>query len=134
MTNIRRVRLGESAEDYLEATLALEATGRPVRVKDLAERMRVSRPSVVAALAALGDRGLVSHERYGAVELTAAGRRAAGEVERRHRLVSGFLRRVLGVSARTAEADACRIEHALSPETVERLGEYVARLGEGGSD
>jgi DtxR family Mn-dependent transcriptional regulator len=127
MSNKVAAKLGQSAEDYLEAILAVEASGRPVRVKDLAGRLGVSRPSVVSALAALAGKGMVVHERYGGVELTAAGRRAAGEVSRRHRLVSSFLREVLGVSERVADADACRIEHALSAETVNRLVDLMAR-------
>ncbi len=121
------VRLGQSAEDYLEAILAVETSGRPVRVKNLAESLGVSRPSVVAALAALEEKGMVVHERYGGVELTAAGRAAASEVSRRHRVVRFFLEEVLGVSGKTADADACLIEHALSPETASRLAEFVAR-------
>lgn len=129
MTNLPAMRLGQSAEDYLEAILTLEKTARSVRVKDLAGRMGVSRPSVVAALAALSGKGLVVHERYGGVELTEAGRRAAVEVSRRHLLVRSFLCDVLGVSAKTADADACRIEHALSPETVSRLVNLMTRRG-----
>lgn len=127
MANSTAAKLGQSAEDYLEAILALEAAGRTVRVRDLALRLGVSRPSVVSALAVLSGKGMVVHERYGGVELTAAGRRAADEVSRRHRLVSRFLREVLGVSERVADADACRIEHALSAETVDRLVALMAR-------
>jgi DtxR family Mn-dependent transcriptional regulator len=127
MANSHQAKLGQSGEDYLEAILAIESPGRPARVKDLAGRMGVSRPSVVAALAALSNRGLVRHERYGGIELTEAGRRTASEVSRRHAVLRRFLSEVLGVSARTADTDACRIEHALSPETVNRMTYYLGR-------
>ena len=122
-------RLGESGEDYLEAVLLLGREAPVVRVRDLAERLGVSRPSVVAALAQLERRGLVRHERYGGVELTSAGRNRAEAVYERHDLLHRFLCDVLKVSEPVAAADACRIEHALSPETVDRLALLVKRLG-----
>ncbi len=130
-TSPRPTRLGSGAEDCLEAVLVLERGGGPVRVTALARRLGVSKPSVVAALAALERRGLARHERYGGVELTAAGRRRARETDRRHQLLREFLAGVLGVSAATAEADACRIEHGLSPETVSRLVTFVRRRERG---
>lgn len=121
------VQLGQSGEDYLEAVLVLGQEKRSVRVKDVAERLGVSRPSVVLALAGLEAKGLVRHERYGGIELTPPGRRVAQETDRRHRLVKAFLVRVLGVKEATADKDACRIEHSLSPETVSRLVKFVHR-------
>uniref|UniRef100_A0A7C4GHL6 Manganese transport regulator n=1 Tax=candidate division WOR-3 bacterium TaxID=2052148 RepID=A0A7C4GHL6_UNCW3 len=125
-------RVGRGGEDCLEAILGLTGAGRAVRVKDLAERLGVSRPTVVAALAALEARGLVQHERYGAVELTGAGRRLALEISRRHRLLQGFLEEQLGVSAATAAEDACRMEHVLSSETIRQLVGFVRKTGRGG--
>ena len=125
----RRNAVGQSGEDYLEAVLVLGRGGDSVRVTELARRLGVSKPSVVNALAALETRGLLRHERYGGVELTARGRRVAREVDRRHRLLRGFLEDVLGVRSRTAEQDACRLEHDLSPETVRRLVRFVGKQG-----
>jgi len=119
------VPLGESGEDYLEAVLVLSRQQRQVRVRDIAAMMEVSQPSVVAALAQLERRGLVEHERYGAVGLTAAGAVRADAVRRRHLLLHRFLREVLGVSEAVAERDACRLEHSLSPETTGRLARLV---------
>ncbi|MEO0079741.1 MAG: metal-dependent transcriptional regulator [candidate division WOR-3 bacterium] len=128
-THINRTRpLGQSCEDYLEAILVLERKGKVVRVRDVARFLEVSRPSVVAALAGLQKKGLVEHEHYGGVELTARGRALASAIDRRHRLIEDFLRDVLGVSDRVAAQDACRLEHALSAETAERLAALVRRL------
>ncbi len=117
--------LGESGEDYLEAVFVLSRQQRQVRVRDIAARIEVSLPSVVAALAQLERRGLVEHERYGEVVLTAAGAARAEAVHRRHQLLHRFLHEVLGVRESVAERDACRLEHALSPETVSRLARLV---------
>ncbi len=128
-SNINRpMSLGESQEDYLEAILILEKDTRTVRVKDIAGLLGVSRPSVVVALAALADKGLVRHEHYGGVELTPKGRNVAETVYQRHQLLVTFLRRIVGVSAAVAEADACRLEHSLSPVTVKRLRVLISRM------
>jgi len=119
--------LGESGEDYLEAILILGKNQRLVRVKDIARFLGVSRPSVVVALGGLAAKGLVRHEHYGGVELTAKGRQAANAVYQRHLLVEYFLNSILGVSRRIARQDACRLEHTLSPESVRRLMDFVAR-------
>jgi DtxR family Mn-dependent transcriptional regulator len=110
-----------------------------VRVKDVAQRLGVSRPSVVAALELLNRRGMVAHERYGGIELTGSGRRVAEAVYRRHRVLQSFLADVLGVSEKVAARDACRLEHALSPETEVLLARFVAtasagRNAEGGNE
>jgi len=126
----RRARsVGRGAEDCLEAVLVLAAEKRVVRVRDLARRLGVSCPSVVAALAGLEEKGLVRHEHYGGVELTRAGAERARSVYERHQLLHGFLRDVLGVSEKVAARDACRMEHVLSPETVRLLVEFVRRPG-----
>ncbi len=114
-------RLGQSGEDYLEAILVLGQEKRAVRVKDVADKLHVSRPSVVAALAKLERQGLVRHERYGAVELTAAGAKLAVSVDERHRLLFSFLHETLGLSRDKASTEACALEHALSAETTVRL-------------
>ena len=122
---IEQARLGQSAEDYLEAVYMVAQSGSRVRVTDIAERLAVSKPSVVAALAALAEKGLVRHERYGGIELTTQGAVLARDVCRRHRLLQEFLHDVLGVSSQVASEDACKMEHVLSPETLERLVELV---------
>jgi len=119
-----------SLEDYLEAILGLSESATPaVRVTDLSERLAVSKPSVSIAVKKLADAGLVSHEPYGDIRLTPAGRERAEDVASRHDLMYRFLRNILGVSGETAERDACRLEHGLSPETVRCLARFVESLG-----
>lgn len=114
-------QVSQSGEDYLEAVLVLGQERRVVRVKDVAERLGVSQPSVVAALAKLERQGLVRHERYGAVELTEAGAGVARSVDERHKLLFSFLHETLGLPAGKASGEACALEHALSAETTARL-------------
>jgi len=121
-----------SVEDYLEAILVLgQESGASVRITDLSERLGVSKPSVSAAIRRLVEAGFASHERYGDVRLTKAGSKRAKDVASRHDLLHRFLAEILGVNDETAQADACRLEHDLSEETVERLTLFVEFLGGG---
>lgn len=119
--------LTSSIEDYLEAILALSFENKAVRVTDIAERLGVAKASVTQAVNVLKEKGLVTQERYGRVYLTDDGIREAGRVRKRHRVLRFFLRDVLGVNENTAERDACLMEHAVSPETMERLIKFLEK-------
>lgn len=115
----------QSLEDYLETVSFLADVGG-VRVTDIAARLGVSKPSVLSALKALEEKGLLEHERYRGVVLTPLGVEKAAEIRERHVFLTHFLRDVVGVSPETAEKDACRMEHILSEETLERMRSIVA--------
>ena len=86
------------AQDYLKVIwTAQEWSLEKVSTKMLAERIGVSASTASESIRKLADQGLVDHEKYGAVTLTAAGRRAALAMVRRHRLMETFLVRELGL-------------------------------------
>jgi DtxR family Mn-dependent transcriptional regulator len=113
--------LSAQMEDYLEAISNLCRDGGVARVRDIARRLEVSTASVVGALRSLKDKGLAEQEPYGYVSLTDSGGKAASSVVHRHEVLRGFLENVLGLDPGAASEDACRIEHAVSPETLARL-------------
>jgi DtxR family transcriptional regulator, Mn-dependent transcriptional regulator len=113
--------LSANMEDYLEAILALEREHQVARVKDIAQRLQVKMPSVSGALKALKARDLVQHESYGYVTLTPVGRELARHVQERHHAIVDFLGSILHLPAEQAEPEACGLEHALSPEALQRL-------------
>jgi DtxR family Mn-dependent transcriptional regulator len=110
----------QSLEDYLEMVSFLADDGE-VRVTDIASRLGVSKPSVLTALKSLEDQGLLEHERYRTVTLTKKGSILAADIRDRHYFLTAFLRDILGVSAETAEKDACKMEHFLSEETLRKI-------------
>jgi DtxR family Mn-dependent transcriptional regulator len=114
----------QSLEDYLEMVSFLSDDGE-VRVTDIASRLGVSKPSVLTALKTLAEQGLLEHERYRHVNLTKEGVRQAGEIRKRHSTLTLFLQDVIGVSAETAEKDACKMEHLLSEETLKKIKAMV---------
>jgi DtxR family Mn-dependent transcriptional regulator len=114
-----------SMEDYLEAAIMLKEKGEKVTVTALSESIGVKKPSVDWALKKLGDAGLVVHEKYGDVDLTAEGARIADEVYRRHKALFSFLTDILKVNPAVAGQEACRMEHALSRESLNRLEKFI---------
>lgn len=114
-----------SMEDYLETIAMLREEGKPVTVTAISKIMGVRKPSVNWALNKLSDAGLVEHERYGDVELTAEGASLAQDVHRRHNILSQFLTDILEVNPETAEKDACGMEHVISSVTMERLAGFL---------
>ena len=85
----------------------------------------VSPPSVTSMLKKLAALKLVAHERYRGVTLTAAGRKAAVEVIRHHRLLEQYLAETLGMPIDEVHAEADRLEHALSEELEARIDETL---------
>jgi DtxR family Mn-dependent transcriptional regulator len=110
--------LSDAVQDYLREIYKLRDNSGRVRTSTLAEQMRVAPSSATSMVKKLASLGLVEHELYRGVRLTAAGERAALEVTRHHRLLELYLAQTfeLGLDAVHAEAD--RLEHALS-ETLE---------------
>ncbi len=117
--------LSESLEDYLEAILDLEKTNKVARVKDIAEKLGVLRGSVTGALKNLSEKGLIDHEPYGFITLTLKGAKMAREVTRRHAVIKNFLLKVLQLGADAAEANACRMEHAMDKAAIDRLVDFI---------
>ena len=118
-------KLSSSMEDYLEAIAILNKEKGFTRVKDISRLLNVKNPSVTGALAALERDDLVRHERYGYVELTERGERIARDIRKRHAILLRFLTLILKIDPEKAEQDSCRLEHAISAETIERLTQFV---------
>ncbi len=112
-------------EDYLESIFDLGQEKKVVRVKDIAKRMKVKMPTVTSMLKALSERGLVNYHKYEYVELTQAGTKVGQEMRRRHELLFRFLTDILKVGTKKANEEACKMEHALSPTTLDRFTDFM---------
>ncbi|MBI3733008.1 MAG: metal-dependent transcriptional regulator [Chloroflexi bacterium] len=114
-----------TAEEYLEAIYMLADEGQRVIGARLAELLRVSPPTVTATIKRLVRDGHVRLGVHKEVELTPKGIETAEQLMRRHRLVERWLTDVLGMGWAKADAEAHRIEHALSPEVETLLNKYL---------
>jgi DtxR family transcriptional regulator, Mn-dependent transcriptional regulator len=117
--------LSASLEDYLEVIFHLEQSNRVARAKDIADQMSVQRASVTGALKALAGRGLINYSPYSYITLTETGRNIARDVIRRHDTLREFFISTLQLSPEEAEANACRIEHAIDPMAIDRLVHFL---------
>ncbi len=118
--------LSASLEDYLEAIYHIVEAKQAARAKDIVERLGVHNSSVTQALRSLSEKGLVNYAPYDLVTLTEEGQVVAANVVDRHQALRSFLIEVLGLDPETAEADACRLEHDVSQQVVERLRLFMA--------
>jgi DtxR family Mn-dependent transcriptional regulator len=112
-------------EDYLEAIFLVAAEKGAARAKDISKRMKVNSSSVTGALRGLADRGLVNYAPYDIVTLTPKGMRAAKDVIRRHEILRDFFVKVLAVDEAEGEEGACKMEHAVPRNILERLVQYI---------
>lgn len=119
------IKLSSSLEDYLETIAFLKRQKGVARVRDIGQRMGVRNSSVTSALATLSKLGLAEHERYGHIDLTAEGEKAAAAVQNRHTVLFNFLTGILGLPSETAEEDACNIEHCVSAETLAKFSQFL---------
>ena len=114
------MKLHASGEDYLETILVLQKKLGMVRSVDVARHMEVSKPSVCHAVAVLQEGGFLIMDKDHFLHLTEQGDKVAEKIYERH----CFFRDKLiatGVDPKTAETDACRIEHVISTESFEHL-------------
>lgn len=118
------MNIHESAEDYLECILMLHSQKGAVRSIDIVHELSYSKPSVSIAMKRLRENGYVEMDTDGFITLTDAGEAIAQRIYERHRVLTAFLTR-LGVSAETAAADACKIEHDISEESYEKIKELI---------
>jgi DtxR family Mn-dependent transcriptional regulator len=112
-------------EDYLKAVYELERAGAPAATTDLAARLRVAPASVTGMVRRLAGQGLLTHERYRGVRLTAPGRQAALRTIRRHRVIEAYLVRALGYHWDEVDVEAERLEHAASDRFVDRMARAI---------
>ena len=120
-----------TVENYLKAIYkaqtAQDESKRLVPMGQLAVSLGVVPGTATTMVKALADSGLVDYEPYAGVRLTAAGKKLAALVLRRHRLMELFLVKVLGMSWTEVHDEAERLEHAASDQLIDRIDEMLGR-------
>ena len=112
--------LRESGQMYLESVLVLSEKDEPVRSLDVANHLGFSKPSVSRAMGKLKTEGYIKNDQQGYITLTRKGESIAKNIYEKRVVLKDFIMS-LGVNEKTAEADACRIEHVLSDESFAAL-------------
>ncbi len=119
-------KLYESGENYLETILVLFNRHGEVRSIDIVREMELSKPSVSRAMGILKEGGFILIDENGYITLTEDGKQVAETIYERHRVLTDWLVS-LGVDEKPAAEDACRMEHAISATSFDKLKEHIKK-------
>jgi DtxR family Mn-dependent transcriptional regulator len=114
-----------TVEAYLEIIYMMAVEEQPVIGARLAEALHVSRPTVTATLKRMVREGLVKLNDHKEIQMTAKGQAIAERLQHRHRIVERWLTDVLGFDWAKSDAEAHRLEHAMSDEVAELLNKHL---------
>ena len=120
--------LTQAIEDYLKTIYKLQHSDEPggrVTTSVIASRMEVAAASATNMIKKLAEMNLLMYTPYRGVELTASGEKIALETIRHHRLIELYLSQALGYSWDQIDAEADRLEHAISEEFEDRIDEAL---------
>jgi len=125
MNNISKKHITPTMEDYLEAIYNLSKEKRSIRVRDIAKKLDVKMPTVTNMLKTLSERDLIDYEKYEYLELTKKGSNIGYNIDKRHQILRTFLADILKIDFDKADEDACKMEHAVSPATLEAFVDFM---------
>ena len=113
-------------EDYLEAMLMEREEKGVIRSKNIADTLKVTKPSVSYITKKLKEGGYITMNGSRNIELTELGYQIASKIYTRHKVLTDLFVSI-GVDAKTAREDACKIEHDLSETTFNAICEYIKK-------
>ncbi len=119
------MKLSNSQEEYLKTIYILNTQSEKVRVTDIAQKLKITKPSVNKAVNVLKELQLLCYEAYGDIQLTEEGIEVASEILRKQDILEIFIAGVLNVDETQAKTDASAIKCAMSNETEEKLHKYI---------
>jgi DtxR family Mn-dependent transcriptional regulator len=119
-------KLSAAQERYVECISDAETHHGHAHISLLADELGVAKPSVVQMVDRLSDRGIVRRQAK-AIILTAAGKQIAKDLNGKHALLEEFMVGQLGMDVKTANQEACRMEHLVSSVFLRRLRAFVNR-------
>lgn len=116
--------LSSSLEDYLECVYNRISTNGFVKAVEISKELNVSRASVTEALNKLAQKKYINYGRYEMISMTDSGIKKAKEIINKHNVLQTFFDEILGVGKEEAAQTACRIEHIISENILEKLSEF----------
>lgn len=123
-------RVSLALESYLEAISDIQAEQGAVSPSVLAEKMGCKRSSVTSALQRLAENGLINYHTYRPVTLSQKGKEVIESLNKYHNILSNFFQNILGFDEEFSQKEACKLEHQIDPEIIERIKEFSEFLKE----
>jgi DtxR family transcriptional regulator, Mn-dependent transcriptional regulator len=128
--NFRNVKNGSSFmtterdEDYLKIIASIIEEKGYAKVKDVAKELELGPSTVTGMFKKLDKEGYINYEKYGGITLTEKGKEIANRTREKYGILKDFLMN-LGLDEKTAEEDACKVEHNLNPKTAQTLEKFI---------
>ncbi|GGF08208.1 transcriptional regulator MntR [Halobacillus andaensis] len=113
-----------SMEDYIEQIYILIEDKGYARVSDIAENLQVHPSSVTKMVQKLDRDQYLNYEKYRGLILTPKGKKVGKRLVYRHELLEQFLE-IIGVEKDKIYEDVEGIEHHLSWDSIDRIGDLV---------
>ncbi|WP_316815369.1 metal-dependent transcriptional regulator [Pedobacter nyackensis] len=114
-------------ENYLKIIYHLSQNNEEaIQTNAIAEKMQTKAASVTDMIKKLAEKQLINYKKYQGVTLTPAGKSAAINIVRKHRLWEVFLVEKLNFKWDEVHDIAEDLEHIKSTELIERLDEFLA--------
>ena len=114
----------KTIEDYVELVYDLQKNRKKVHTNDIASALNINPASVTEIFQKLSEAGYINYEKYTGATLSEKGRKIAIATKKKHNTLTEFLM-LLGVDKKTAEDDACEMEHILHPSTMDTVIKFV---------
>lgn len=122
---IKKTNISASLEDYLEAIYEIIEEKQTVKAIEISRKLGVGRSSVTEALKHLSDKELINYSRYDAISLTKDGKKVAQNIMLRHNTLFAFFNQILGLSNEESDKNACKVEHVISEDALEKFMEFI---------
>lgn len=122
------MKLTNSQEEYLKTIYLLENNNKKIRVTDIANKLKITKPSVNKAIKTLKELEVLEYEAYGDIILTEKGKETAKEILKKQGILEMFFEIVLETNQETAKKEAIAMKHAISPETIKKLEQYISEV------
>lgn len=112
-------------EDYLELIHNTISNNQTIKAIDIANKFNISRSSVSEALIRLADMDFIIYEGRKGIKITQKGIEQAEKITKKHEILSNFFVKILGVDTILANKNACKIEHVIDDELIEKIANYT---------
>ncbi len=124
----RYMKLTNSQEEYLKTIYLLQKNNEKIRVTDIANKLKITKPSVNKAINLLKELELINYETYGDISLTEKAKEIAKNIIKRQDIIEMFLVHILELDHKKAVEEAKKMKHAISEETTKKLEKYITEI------
>ncbi len=112
-------------EDYIELIYNNISKGKDIKAIDIANKFNISRASVSEALIRLADKNLIIYEGRKGIKITDEGIVEAKKIIKKHNILTVFFNEILGANFDFANKNACKIEHVIDSELIDKINEFT---------